>query len=163
MVQAHLPPKITETTKHPLPTFSSTVYSHPMQQNPLLILLLSTFVVETGFLFLGNGPSFTQGMAWKVGFFMLIPLGLSLLVWLQFRWSAAICVFYATIALAIDIATMVQTLSTDADAFGSIMASIISGLFYFCLILFGWQLFSAVDQGLMPPKSHPPSPPSLLP
>lgn len=133
-----------------------------MPKNPLLVLLLSTFVVEGGFLFLENNPSFTQGMAWKVGFFVLIPLGLFLLVWLQFRWSAAVCVFYATIGLAIDIATLVQALSTPgAAAVAPMMASIVSGLFYFCLILFGWQSFLAVDQGLMPPKFHPPNPPSL--
>jgi hypothetical protein len=132
-----------------------------MRQNPLLTLLLSTFVVEAGFFFLENGPSFTKGVIWKVGFFILAPLGLSLLVWLQCRWSAAVCVFYATIGLAIDIATMVQTLSTDFTAVAPMMASIISGLFYFCLILFGWQSFLAVDQGLMPQKLHPPNPPSL--
>ena len=131
-----------------------------MPHNPLLILLLTTVVVETGFLFLENGPSFTQGMAWKISFFALIPLGLSLLVWFQLRWSTAICVFYATIGLAIDIATMVQALSTDADTIASIMASLVSGLFYFCLILFGWQSFLAVDQELMPPKFRPPNPPS---
>jgi hypothetical protein len=129
-----------------------------MPHNPLLVLLLSTFVVEAGFLFLENGSSFTQGLAWKISFFALIPLGLSLLVWLQFRWSAAVCVFYATIGLAIDVATMVQALSTDADAVASIMASLVSGLFYLCLILFGWQSFLAVDQGRMPPKFRPPNP-----
>jgi len=116
-----------------------------MRQKPLLLLLLSTFIVEAGFLFLENSPSFTSGVAWKVGFFALIPLGLSLLVWLQLRWGAAVCVFYATIGLAIDIATMVQTLSTDAAAVAPAMASIVSGLFYFCLILFGWQSFLSVD------------------
>ncbi len=131
-----------------------------MPHNPLPILLLGTFVVEAGFLFLENGSSFTQGIAWKISFFAFIPLGLSLLVWLRYRWSAAVCVFYATIGLAIDIATMVQALSTDADAVVSMMASIISGLFYFCLILFGWQSFLAVDQGLIPPKFRPPNPPS---
>lgn len=130
-----------------------------MKQSPLLVLLLSTFVVEAGFHFLKNGPSITQDMTWKLGFFILIPLGLSLIVWLQFRWSAAICVFYATIALAIDIATIVQTLLAEADALAPIIASIVSGLFYFCLILFGWQSFLAVDQGLTPPRFHPPNPP----
>lgn len=132
-----------------------------MPQNPLLVLLLSTFVVESGFFLLENNPSSAQVMTWKVGFFILIPLGLSLLVWVQLRWSAAICVFYATIGLAIDIATMVQTLSTDVDAIAPIMATVVSGLFYFCLILFGWRSFLAVDQGLMPPKFRPPNPPSL--
>ena len=130
-----------------------------MRQNPLLVLLLSTFFVEAGFLFIENGLSITQGMAWKIAFFLLIPFGLSLLVWCEFRWSAAVCVFYATIGLAIDIATMVQALSTDADAVVSMMASIVSGLFYFCLILFGWESFLAVDQGLTPPRFHPPNPP----
>lgn len=134
-----------------------------MQHNPLLVLLLSTFVVETGFLFLQNGPSITQGMVWKIGFFSLIPLGLSVLVWLQFRWGSAVCVFYATVGLAIDIATMIQVLSTTTggSAIAPMMACIVSGLFYFCLILFGWQSFLAVDQGLMPPKFRSPNPPSL--
>lgn len=116
-----------------------------MQQKPLLILLLSTFIVETGFILLENSPSFTPGLVWKVGFFALIPLGLSFLVWLRPRWGAAVCVFYATIGLAIDIATMVQVLSTDAVAVALVLATIVSGLFYFCLILFGWQSFLAVD------------------
>lgn len=132
-----------------------------MQNNPLLILLLSTFIVEAGFLFLENSSSFASGMAWKFGFFVFLPLGLSLLVWFKFRWGAAVCVFYATIGLAIDIATVVQTLSTEATAVAPMMASIVSGLFYFCLILFGWQSFLAVDKELRPPKFPPPNPPSL--
>lgn len=152
------PPRSPTATRRPLPIFSSTVYSHSMRQNPLLVLLLSTFVVEAGFLFLEDDPFSTTGMAWKLGFFTLTPLGLSLLVWLQFRWGGAVCVFYATIGLAIDIATLVQTLSTGIDAVISMMATIISGLFYFCLILFGWQSFLAVDQGLMPQKFRPPNP-----
>lgn len=143
-----------------LPAFSSAVYSHQMRPPPLLVLLLNTFVMEAGFLFIGNARSFTQDIAWKVGFFLLLPLGLSLFVWLQFRWSAAVCVFYATIGLAIDIATMVQSLSTDTTAVAPMMATAISGLFYFCLILFGWQSFLAADHGPMPPKFHPPNPPS---
>jgi hypothetical protein len=131
-----------------------------MRQNPLLALLLSTFVVEAGFLFLESDSFSTPDMAWKLGFFTLTPLGLSLLVWIQFRLGAAVCVFYATIGLAIDIATLVQTLSTGIDAVTSMMATIISGLFYFCLILFGWQSFLAVDQGLMPHKFRPPNPQS---
>lgn len=131
-----------------------------MRQSPLLTLLLSMFIVEAGFLFLENSLSLTQSMGWKFGFFVLAPLGLSLLVWLQFRWGAAICVFYGTIGLAIDIATIAQTLSGNTAAVALMMADIVSGLFYFCLILFGWQSFLSVDQGLMPPKFHPPNPPS---
>ena len=133
-----------------------------MKQTTLLNLLIGAIVVETGYYLLTNGSTTNLGMAWRIGFFILMPLGLSLLVWLRFRWSAAVCVFYATVGLAIDIATMVQVLSTTStDALAPMMASIISGLFYFCLILFGWQSFLALDQGPMPPKFRSPNPPSL--
>ncbi|MEK9141978.1 MAG: hypothetical protein AAB308_13075, partial [Nitrospirota bacterium] len=74
------------TTSHPLPNFSSTVYSCRMQQRPLLVLVLSTLIVEAGFLFLQSGAPIPLVMDWKISFFILIPLGLALLIWLQFRW-----------------------------------------------------------------------------
>jgi hypothetical protein len=149
------------TTRHPLPNFFSTVYSLGVRQSPLLALLLGTLVVQTGFLFIGNSPSTSQGMDWKIGFFILIPFGLGVLVWLQFRWAAVVCIVYATVGLAMDVATIAQTSTKDSDAVASMMASGISGLFYLCLIVFGWQWFLREDQRLMPPESRPPSPPSL--
>ena len=132
-----------------------------MQQNPLLILVLSTLIVETGFLFIQNGASTPLVMDWKINFFILIPLGLALLIWFQVRWASVVCVFYATVGLAMDVATIVQVPAKDAEGVVSMMASGVSGLFYLCLIVFGGRSFLDVGQGPMPPEFRPPSPPSL--
>ena len=132
-----------------------------MQQRPLLVLVLSTLIVEAGFLFLQSGAPIPLVMDWKISFFILIPLGLALLIWLQFRWVSVVCVFYATVGLAMDVATIVQTPAKDAEGVAPMMASGISGLFYFCLIVFGGRSFLGVGQEPTPPGSRPPSPPSL--
>jgi hypothetical protein len=132
-----------------------------MQQRPLLVLVLSTLIVEAGFLFVQSGASIPLVIDWKISFFILIPLGLALLIWLQFRWVSVVCVFYATVGLAMDVATIVQTPAKDSEGIVSMVGSGISGLFYFCLIVFGGRSFLGVDQGPTPPESRPPSPPSL--
>jgi len=132
-----------------------------MQQSPLLVLVLSTLIVEAGFLFIQNGASTPLVMDWKINFFILIPLGLALLIWFQFRWASVVCVFYATVGLAMDVATIVQVPAKDSEGVVSMMASGVSGLFYLCLIVFGGRSFLDVGQGPMPPESRPPSPPSL--
>ena len=132
-----------------------------MRHNPLLVLLLSTLVVQAGFLFIGNSTITTQGVDWRVSFFILVPLGLAVLIWFQFRWAAVICIVYATVGLAMDVATLVQSSTNDSDGVAFTMASGISGLFYLCLIVFGWQWLLRSDQGLLPPKSHPSNPPPL--
>ena len=130
-----------------------------MQQIALLVLLLSTLIVEAGFLFVENGASTPLVMDWKIGFFILIPLGLALLIWFQFRWAPVVCVFYATVGLAMDVATIVQALEKDSEGVASIMASGVSGLFYLCLIVFGGRSFLDVGQGPTPLEPRPPSPP----
>lgn len=130
-----------------------------MQQSPLLVLLLSTLIVEAGFLFVENGASTPLVMDWKIVFFILIPLGLALLIWFQFRWAPVVCVFYATIGLAMDVATIVQALEKDSEGVASIMASGVSGLFYLCLIVFGGRSFLDVGQEPTPLEPRPPSPP----
>ncbi len=147
------------TTRHPLPDFSSTVYSHRMRQSLLPVLLLSTLIVEAGFLFIEQGASTLLIMDWKIGFFILVPLVLALLIWFQFRWATVVCVFYATVGLAMDIATVVQTLAKDSENVASLMASGVSGLFYLCLIVFGGRSFLNVGPGTLPLEPPPPSPP----
>ena len=130
-----------------------------MQQIPLLVLLLSTLIVEAGFLFVENGASTPLVMDWKIVFFILIPLGLALLIRFQFRWAPVVCVFYATVGLAMDVATIVQALEKDSEGVASIMASGVSGLFYLCLIVFGGRSILDVGQGPTPLEPRPPSPP----
>lgn len=131
-----------------------------MKQTILLILLLSLLTIEGVVLVGGNSTSTISSMDWRIAFFILIPLGLALLVWFQFRWAAMACVMYATVGLAMDVATMVQTLTSDSDVGGSLILSGTSGPLNFFLIVFGGRSFLDVGQGLMPPKSRSPSPPS---
>ncbi|OQW34458.1 MAG: hypothetical protein A4E19_18550 [Nitrospira sp. SG-bin1] len=123
--------------------------------------MLGTLIVEGGFLLSAKGSPTPPVMDWKIIFFIFVPLGLALLIWRQLRWAPAVCVFYATVGLAMDIATIVQVLAQDSEGVASMMASGISGLFYLCLIVFGGRSFLYEEQGPMPPEALPPSPPSL--
>lgn len=131
-----------------------------MKRTALLLLLLGTLIVEAGLLFMKDGTATTAGMDWRIGFFILTPLALALLVGLQFRWAAMACVIYATVGLAMDLAMIVQTFTQDSEEAVSMIGNGISGLFNFCLIVFGGRLFLEVGRGSMPLESRPPSPPS---
>lgn len=143
-----------------MPNFSVKVYSHWMRQILLPALLLSTVIAEAGFLFMEKEASTPLIMDWKFGFFVLIPLGLALLLWFEIRWALVVCVFYATIGLAMDIATIVQAVGKDPEGVASILASGVSGLFYLGLIVFGGRSFLGVGAEPMPLESRPPNPPA---
>ena len=130
-----------------------------MNRNAMLTLLAGLLVVGTGSLWMGSGNATGPTQAWWVGFLMLMPLGLSILVWLELRWAAMACVIYATVGLALDLATMVQILTKDTDMFAQLISSLVSGLLNFLLIVFGGR--SSLDLPLAPPprESRPPSPP----
>jgi uncharacterized protein involved in response to NO len=132
-----------------------------MNRSALLALLLGLLVIEGGVLFSGNSASTPPSIAWRIGFFILLPLGLAVLIWLGFRWAAMVCVIYATVGLAMDLATIFQLPIQDLDTVHSLIISGISGLFNFLLIVFGGRWLLDVGQELMPPKAHPPNPPSL--
>ena len=131
-----------------------------MKQTALLNLLIGTLVVETGFFLIENGISTKPGMAWRIGFFILMPLALAVLIWLQLRWAAMVCVIYATVGLALDIATIIQALTKDPEVGVYLIANVVSGLFNFFLIVFGGWSFFDVGQGPMPLEPHPPNRPS---
>jgi len=63
-----------------------------MKQTALLNLLIGTFIVETGFFLVESGMPTEPGMAWRIGFFILLPLALAVLIWLRLRWAAMACV-----------------------------------------------------------------------
>ncbi len=89
-----------------------------------------------------------------------MPLALAVLIWLQLRWAAMACVIYATVGLALDIATIIQVLTKDSEVGVSLIANVISGLFNFFLIVFGGRSLLDVGPGPMPLEPHPPNPPS---
>ena len=130
-----------------------------MKQTVLLSLLIGVLVIEIGFYLIG--ASTTQGMAWRIGFFILMPLALAVLIWFRLRWAAMVCVIYATVGLALDIATIIQVLTKDSELGVSLVANAVSGLFYLCLIVFGGRSLLGVGPEPMPLESRPPNPPSL--
>ena len=129
-----------------------------MKQTALLKLLIGVLVVETGLYLIENGASTNQGMAWRIGFFILMPLALAVLIWVRLRWAAMTCVIYATVGLALDVATIIQMLTKDSEVGVSLIANAVSGLFYFLLIVFGGRSFLDVGPGPMPLEPRPPNP-----
>lgn len=130
-----------------------------MERTVLLSLLIGTLIVETGFLLIQHGEFTHTGMTWRIGFFVLVPLALAGLIWLGLRWAAMVCVIYATVGLALDVATIVQVLTKDSEVGVSLIANMASGLFNFLLIVFGGRSFLDVGQGPTPLEPHPPNPP----
>jgi hypothetical protein len=144
----------------PLPTISSAVYSPGMKRIVLFNLLLATLIIEFVLFVFDNDIGTTRGMTWRIGFFILLPLTLAVLVWLKCRWAAMICVMYATVGLAMDVATIVHILKQDSAGGDSLIYGSVSGVFYFSLIVFGGWFFLDVSQEPMPQESRPPNPPS---
>lgn len=113
-----------------------------MNRSALLASLLGLFVIEAGMLFSVNNVSTVPSFTWRIGFFILLPLTLAVFIWLRFRWAAMVCVIYATVGLAMDLATIIQLPTQDLATVHSLITSGISGLFNFLLIVFGgrWLL-----------------------
>lgn len=113
-----------------------------MNRSALLASLLGLFVIELGILLGENGPTPIPGFSWKIAFFILLPLALAVLIWRRFRWAAMVCVIYATVGLAMDLATIVQLPTQGLDTVHSLITNGISGLFNLLLIVFGgrWLL-----------------------
>jgi len=130
-----------------------------MKRTALLTLLAVILVVDAGGL-IGHGASTAPARAWWVGFLVLMPLGLGVLVWFGFRWAAMACVMYGTVGLALDLATTVQILTKDPEVFLSLLSSLVSGLLNFLLIVFGGRSFLNVVQAPLHREFRPPSPPS---
>ena len=136
--------------------FSAAVYSLQMKQTALLSVLIGTLIVETGYFFVENGASTNAGTVWRIGFFILMPLALAILIGLQLRWAVMVCVIYATIGLALDVATIIQ-MTKDSEVGVSLIANLVSGLFNFLLIIFGGRSFLDVVQKPMPLEHRPPN------
>lgn len=128
-----------------------------MNRNALLTLLTGTLIIGVDTLSQGNGGG-PPSQAWWIGFLVLMPLGLAVLVWLDLRWAAMICVIYATVGLALDVATTVQILTKDTEAFAPVTGSLVSGLLNFLLIVFGGRSFLSVPPAPPPLGSRPPNP-----
>lgn len=131
-----------------------------MKRNALLTVLTGVLIIGIGPLLMSRGEPTAPTPAWWIGFLVLMPIGLAILVWLKIRWAAMACVIYGTVGLALDLATTVQILTKDSDVFFPLMSSVVSGPLNFLLIVFGGRSFLDVTPARLPLESRPPSPPS---
>jgi len=128
-----------------------------MKRTAVLVLLSGILAVNMGMLV----TSTTLAGPWWIGFLVLMPLGLGVLIWRKLQWAAMACVIYGTVGFALDLSTVVQTLTKDSDLFLPVLSSGVSGLLNFLLIVFGGRSFVGAFQGPQPQESRPPSPPSF--
>lgn len=136
------------------------VYSLSMKRTALLTLLVGIVVV--GFGALTTRPELTTAPSqpWWIGFLVLTPLCLAVLIWRGYWWAAMACVMYGTVGLALDLATTIQILTNDSEIEPSFLSNLISGCLNFLLILFGGRSFLDVTWAPTPLESRPPNPPS---
>lgn len=127
-----------------------------MKRTSLIALLAGILAINIEALIASTTPA----GAWWIGFLVLMPLGLGVLVWQGIRWSGMVCVIYGTVGLALDLATAVQILTKDSDVFRQVLSSVVSGLLNFLLTVFGGRSFLDVFRGPLPQESPPPNPPS---
>lgn len=132
-----------------------------MNRNALLTLLAALLFVGTGSLWRASDTTTAPAQAWWLVFLVFLPLGLAILVWLQIRWAAMACVIYATVGLALDLATTVQILTKDTETAASLTGNLVSGLLNFLLIVFGGRSFLDLRPAPPPQESRPPNPPPL--
>ena len=101
----------------------------------------------------------TGRIGWMV-YLIACPAILAGLVWLGWAWTAMACVFYGTVGLALDLATVTSVLSGQGETGTLFLFSVMSGIVNFLLILFGGRAFFHSSLGTALPVSRPPSPPS---
>lgn len=131
-----------------------------MKRTALLALLVGIVAVGVGALTARPELTTAPTQPWWIGFLVLAPLGLAMLVWRGFWWAAMACVMYGTVGLALDLATTIQILTKNQEAGPSFLNNLISGCLNFLLILFGGRSFLDVTQAPTPQEPRPPNPPS---
>ena len=131
-----------------------------MKRTALFTLLGGIMAVGFGAMTAKPEMATAPAQPWWIGFLVLTPLCLALLVWRGFWWAAMGCVMYGTVGLALDLATTIQILTKDPEAGLSFLNNLISGCLNFLLIMFGGRSFLDVTQAPTPQEPRPPSPPS---
>lgn len=135
-------------------------YSLPMKRTALVTVLAGIVAVGIGTLTARPQLATAPTQSWWIGFLVVTPLCLAILIWRGFWWAAMACVMYGTVGLALDLATTIQIFSKDLEAGPSLLNNLISGCLNFLLILFGGRSFLDVTQAPSPQEPHPPNPPS---
>ncbi len=130
-----------------------------MNRNALLVVLSGLIAVGMGSVWKGEIADTVPTLTWWLGFLVFLPTGLAILVWLRLRWVAMACVVYATVGLALDLATIVQILTADEEMASVLGHSLTSGFLNFLLIIFGGRSFLDLRSAPQRPEFRPPNPP----
>jgi len=130
-------------------------------QGPLLFLLAALSAVGLATILGAFSPDLPTAaqIGWGL-FLMILPLALGSAVWIGWTWAAMACVVYGTIGLALDLATVISILGGKGETVTMLALSGISGTLNLLLVVFGGRAFWNALQGLRPPGSRPPNPPS---
>jgi hypothetical protein len=105
-------------------------------------------------------PATEAGRIGWLLYLIAVPIALAGFVWIGWTWTAMACVFYGTVGLALDLATITSILGEQAKTGALFLFSALSGIVNFLLILFGGRAFLHSSLETTLPGSRPPSPPS---
>ena len=123
----------------------------------LAVLVAMTPIARTTGVEASSG-TWTHRIIWD-GFLVGLPVALVGLLAARQRWALMAGVMYGTIALALDISTIVQELTRSQDQPTMVVFSGITGLLNFLLIAIGGRGFLDVVSHPTPPAGRPPNPP----
>lgn len=126
------------------------------QARPIIVLLIVLLVLE-GILFrLESGSSLStikDGIL--LGFLFVLPaLLLGGLIVLRQPWAVMGAVIYSTIALALDLATIVQEASQASPRLIVLILVVGSSLVNFLIMIMGGRCLLTFQPGEGPPKDH---------
>jgi hypothetical protein len=97
-----------------------------------------------------------------IGFLIGLPVLLTALISLHLRLTAMLVVMYATIGLALDIATFVQEMSRPKGGMMVVCAALLSATINFLLVACGGQAVLGGKSGEQLEVTRRPNPPSPL-
>lgn len=126
---------------------------------PVIGLLVALIAVEASLFMPGStAPLSTIKHSVLVGFLFGFPALLvgGLLVIRQ-QWIVMIAVMYSTIALALDLATIVQEASQSASRSVVLTLTLVSSLLNFLIMIFGGRCALTFRPGKQPPAGHHPN------
>jgi hypothetical protein len=125
-------------------------------QRAMALVLLVLVLADLPWLFMDGTSTVFYRVVWNA-FLFGIPVILIGFLLLGARWALVVGVMYGTIALALDISTIVQEL-TSPKAHRAALMSGITAILNFLLIIIGGRGFLDVSPS-SPPAGRPPNPP----
>jgi hypothetical protein len=135
-------------------------YSHSMLLRLIQGLLLALAAISgTWQIMIPGGTPKPASWVW-IGFLVGLPIVLAALIRFHQRGAAMVIVMYATIGLALDIATLVQEVSRPEGGLLILAAALVSGAINFLLIACGGQAVLGQKWGDGLGVARRPNPPS---